>query len=144
MPKRSRSMFAWVPLPLPGAPYSSRFIELFDEAAVLAHDQLRLQLFHSVQGYADDDQDCGAPQIHLLMRNTGNLGRGYRQDDGDEAQECGAGERDAIHDRRQVVRGWTSRADAWDEARVAFEVVGDVIHLERERGVERVVCDRHR
>src|SRR6266853_112044 len=97
MPNRSRSMFAWVPLPLPGAPYRRRFIELFDEAAVLAHDQLRLQLFHRVQG---------------------------------------DGERDAIHDRRQVVRGRTSRADTRDEARVAFEVVGDVIYFKRNRGVE--------
>src|SRR6266851_65374 len=155
MPKRSRSMFAWVPLPLPGAPYSSKFIELFDEAAVLAHDQLRLQLFHRVQGNADDDQDCGTPQIHLLMRNAGNLGRGYRQDDGDKAQECGAGERDSIHDRGQVVGSGTSRTDARDEARVAFEVVGDVVDLERDGGVEireperereiqRVVRDRHR
>src|SRR5260221_12061863 len=135
MPKRSRSMFAWVPLPLPGAPYRRRFIELLDEAAILAHDQLRLQLFHRVQGNADDDEDCGAPQIHLLMWNPGDLGRGYRQDDSDEAQEGGAGERDAIHDGRQVVRGGTSRTDARDEARIAFEVVGDVVHLESDRRV---------
>src|SRR6266404_8718140 len=96
MPKRSRSMFACVPLPLPGAPYRRRFIELPDEAAVLAHDELRLQLFHRVQGDADDDEDRGTSQIHLLMRDAGDLGRRDGQDDGDEAKERGAGERDAI------------------------------------------------
>ncbi len=74
MPNFSRSMFACVPLPLPGAPYSRRFtlgpsgpsghlpmngedLRSLDEPTVLAHHQLRLQLFHRVQGHADDDED---------------------------------------------------------------------------------------
>src|SRR5258708_16929492 len=121
MPKRSRSMFACVPLPLPGAPYRSRFIELFDETAVLPHDELRLQLFHRVQGNADDDEDCGASQVHLLMWNARDLGRGYRQDDRDEAQERGAGGREAIYERGQVVRGGTSRTEDRGEARIRVE-----------------------
>src|SRR6202011_387779 len=88
MPNRVRSMFAWVPFPLTGAPYSNRLIERphpehasgflpphvvgrrpFSsyEAAVLAHDELRLQLFHRVESHADHDQDGRAPEVHLLM-----------------------------------------------------------------------------
>src|SRR6202011_2770316 len=106
MPNRVRSMFAWVPFPLPGAPYSNRFIERphpetasgfrpphtvgreiysSDEAAVLAHDQLRLQLLHGVESHADHDQDGRAPEVHLLMGDARDLGRRDGQDHGDEA-----------------------------------------------------------
>src|SRR6266852_2577060 len=160
MPKRDRNMFAWVPLPLPGAPYSNRFIvhphparcgfrpphiggrRLFspDEAAVLAHDQLRLQLLHRVQRHTHHDQDRRASEVHLLVRNARDLGGGDGQDHGYEAE---------------VVRGRSPRTDAGDEARVPLEVVrhlGDlecdrcieVREGERECEVERVVSDRHR
>src|SRR5260370_10781359 len=163
MPKRSRSMFAWVPLPLPGAPYRRRFITClspsphplpdgeraadrlsFNEAAVLAHDQLRLQLFHRVQGNAHNDEDCGTRQIHLLMRAAGDLRRGYGEAHRDEGQEWGSRERDPIHDRGQEVPGGTSRTYARDEARGAFEVGGDVMYLERDRGVEIREPERER
>src|SRR5216683_7490261 len=155
MPNRLRSMFAWVPLPLPGAPYRSRFTALSDEAAVLAHDELRLQLFHGVEGHTDDDEDGRTAEVHLLVRDARDLRGGDGKDHGDEAQEGGARKRDPVHDRGQVVRGGTARPDARDEARVAFEIVGDIVHLERDRGVEvresereseveRVVRDRHR
>src|SRR5438874_10451300 len=39
---------------------------LLDEPLVLTHDQLRLDLFHGVQGHADDDQDRRSPQVHVL------------------------------------------------------------------------------
>src|SRR2546426_5146531 len=89
IPKRERSMFACVPLPLPGAPYRSKFTvgpphpaglaarvgppsprvgwSSTDKAAVLAHDELRLQLFHGVQSDADVDQDRRSLQAHLLV-----------------------------------------------------------------------------
>src|SRR6266852_4737804 len=152
MPKRDRNMFAWVPLPLPGAPYSNRFIvhphparcgfrpphiggrRLFspDEAAVLAHDQLR-----------------------LLVRNARDLGGGDGQDHGYEAEEARACERDPVHHRREVVRGRSPRTDAGDEARVPLEVVRHLGDLECDRCIEvregerecevaRVVSDRHR
>src|SRR6202022_2797490 len=100
MPKRVRSMFACVPLPLPGAPYSSRFIpvplgerarergacrpSLSYKAAVLAHHELRLQLLHGVQGDADDDQDRRPAEVHLLVGDARDLGRGDGRDHGDE------------------------------------------------------------
>src|SRR5205807_9400682 len=76
MPKWSRSMLAWVPLPLPGAPYRSKFTPLsltlspagrgktasFDEASVLAHHELRLQLLHRVERDADHEEDRGAAE----------------------------------------------------------------------------------
>src|SRR6266480_3778646 len=88
----------------------------FDEAAVLAHHQLRLQLFHRVESHANDDQDRRAAQVHLLLIDAGDLRRRYRQDDRDEAKEDRAHERDTVHHRLQIVRGRTSRADSRDEA----------------------------
>src|SRR5213078_4110670 len=154
MPKCERSMLACVPFPLPGAPYRRRFMlkplslgpladgerrqeeTSFDEAAVLAHHQLRLQLFHRVESHANDDQDRRAAQVHLLLIDAGDLRRRYRQDDRDEAKEDRAHERDTVHHRLQIVRGRTSRADTRDEARVAFQVLGHVVHVERDRRVE--------
>src|SRR5260370_37901527 len=101
MPKRDRIMFAWVPLPLPGAPYKSKFTPLSltlapqgrgdaaspDEAAVLAHDQLRLELLHGVQRHTDHDQDRRASEVHLLVRDARDLRGGNGQDHGDEARK---------------------------------------------------------
>src|SRR5439155_24702874 len=88
----------------------------FDEAAVLAHDQLRLELLHRVEGDADDDQEGCASEIHLLLVYARDLRRRDGQDDRDEAQEYRADERDAVPHRLQIVRGGTSRADSRDEA----------------------------
>src|SRR3977135_4747312 len=117
MPKWSRSMLACVPFPLPGAPYRTRFIvgRSSEEASVLAHHQLGLQLFHRVEGDAHDDEYGGASEIHLLMRDARDLRGGDGQDDGDEPQERGAGECHTVHDRSEIVRGRTSRADSRDE-----------------------------
>src|SRR2546428_1799514 len=156
MPKCERSMLAWVPLPLPGAPYKSRFTQplrpfgppphtvgrsclqgtSLDETAVLTHHQLRLQLLHRVEGDAHEDQDRSASEIHLLLIDARDLRRRDGQDDRDEPEEDRAHESDPVHHRLQVVRGGTSRADARDEARIAFEVVRDLMHVERDRGVE--------
>src|SRR6202158_2770297 len=125
-----------------------------DEAAVLTHDQLRLQLLHGVQRHTHHDQDRRASEGHLLVRNARDLGGGDGQDRGYEAEEARACERDSIHHRRQVVRGRTPWTDAGDEARVPLEVLGHLRDLEcdrrievregeREREVQRVVGDRH-
>src|SRR5690348_7574412 len=127
MPKWARSTFACVPLPEPGAPYRRRFNRTappaaspppphcvgrttspssLDEASVLAHDQLRLQLLHGVERDAHDDQDRGAAEVHLLVRDARDLRRADRQDHRDEAEEDRADERDAIHHGLQVIRGW--------------------------------------
>src|SRR2546430_6382745 len=150
MPKCERSMLAWVPLPLPGAPYRSRFTQplrpfgppphtvgrsclqrtSLDKTAVLTHHQLRLQLLHRVEGDTHDDQDRSASEIHLLLVDARDLRRRDGQDDRDEPEEDRTDERDAVHHRLQVVRGGTSGADARDEGRIAFVVVRDLMHVE--------------
>src|SRR3954451_18387089 len=62
--KSWRRRLAWVPFPAPGGPSRMRFSSdtdprdyLFQEAFVVAHHQLRLELLHRVQGHADHDQD---------------------------------------------------------------------------------------
>src|SRR2546430_15315694 len=66
---------AWVPLPAPGGPNrirlscggtgvtvsSQRAAKLLQKSLVVAHHQLRLQLFHGVQRNPDHDQERGAP-----------------------------------------------------------------------------------
>src|ERR1700739_2726425 len=99
-----------------------------DEASVLAHDQLGLQLLHGVERDADDDQDRRTAEVHLLVRNARDLGRGDGQDHGDEAKEARADEGDAVHHRLQIVRGGPPWTYAGDEARVPLQVGGNVVN----------------
>src|SRR4029077_11715611 len=73
-----------------------------DETPILAHHQLRLQLPHRVEGDADHDQDRCAAEIHLLLGYARDLVGGDGQDHGNEAQEGGACEGDAIHHSGQI------------------------------------------
>jgi len=59
-----------------------------DEATIPAHHELRLQLLHGVQGDADHDEDRRPTQVHLLVRDAGDPGRGDGKDHGNEAQEA--------------------------------------------------------
>ena len=74
-PKSSRRRSACVPLPAPGGPSRIRFSSrhgastaepcataLLQEALVVAHHQLRLELLHRVERDADDDQQRGAAE----------------------------------------------------------------------------------
>src|SRR2546427_2184889 len=100
-----------VPFPAPGAPKMIRFIRsgsdltsLLDEPLVLTHDQLRLDLFHRVQGHTDDDQDRRPPQVHVLGWYSGER-RGQKRDEhGHTTQEECPGERDAGHRAVKVLR----------------------------------------
>src|SRR5690348_12936728 len=134
--KYARSTLACVPLPEPGAPYSKRFTPYpsplpmngkgpssfsalsLDESPVLTHHKLGLELLHRVERDADHDQDGGASEVHLLLVDSRDPGRGDRQDHRDEAEEDRADEGDAVHHRLQVVGRRPSGANAWDEARV--------------------------
>src|SRR6202035_4310787 len=72
MPRRTATRDAWVPLPLPGGPNINAIIGLsLDEPLVLAHQELRLDLFHGVEGNADHDQDRRAAQIEAGRRDAG-------------------------------------------------------------------------
>src|SRR3954462_13258155 len=83
---------AWVPFPAPGGPTRMRFSSdtdaltgslrtgasrppvpgrsgiLLEEALVVAHHQLGLELLHRVEGHADDDQQRRAAELEGLRR----------------------------------------------------------------------------
>src|SRR5919112_2038576 len=73
-PKSSVRRAAWVPLPAPGGPSRIRFsslmkrASLLQEALVVAHHQLRLELLHGVQGHADHDQDRRTAEVEVRRR----------------------------------------------------------------------------
>ena len=73
-----------------------------DEAFVVAHHQLRLDLLHRLDDDADHDQEAGAAEARSADRSgtrtaTSDGGSGH------DAEEQGAGERDPGHDPGEVV-----------------------------------------
>src|SRR4029079_6058617 len=136
---------AWVPFPAPGAPSSTTTViaSLWaparlpgspDEAFVVAHQELRLDLLHRLHDDADDDQEA---------RPAEGDPRQGREDDAeqcgqgrDEAEEQRAGDRDPGDDPGEIVGRRSSRPDARDEAAVLAELLRGVVRLEREGGVE--------
>src|ERR687890_1978439 len=90
--KSSCRRSAWVPLPAPGGPSRMRLSSdiggrefggpalqlrsgaaraapyLLQEALVVAHHQLRLELLHRVQGHAHDDEQRGAAEEEVRAR----------------------------------------------------------------------------
>src|SRR3954470_11311493 len=127
MPKSSVSLAAWVPLPAPGGPSRMRLSSLtgradylFEEALVVAHHQLRLELLHRVQRDAHHDQDRGASEVEVGAR----LVEQDRREGRDRRQVQGAGEGQPGKDAVEELR----RRSAWphpgDEAAVLLEVVG--------------------
>src|SRR5690606_25277007 len=63
-PSRSATLSAWVPLPAPGGPMNSslntRLDRSSENALVVAHGELRLDLFHRFEGDADHDEQGDA------------------------------------------------------------------------------------
>ena len=103
-----------------------------EEALVVAHHQLRLELLHRVQRDADDDQDRGAAEVEVGARLVDEDRRQGR----DRGQVERARERQPREDAVQEL----GRRPAWphpgDEAAVLLEVVGLVHRVEGDRGVE--------
>src|SRR5207249_3710803 len=109
-----------------------------NEAAVITHDQLRLQLAHSVESNADHDEHSGARDREALDAGDGaNEERQY----GDNAQEQGPGNRDPDQYTGQVPMGRSAGADAGDEAVLALEIVGDALLLKDDQRVEERKAD---
>src|SRR6476620_11009581 len=150
-PRCSARMGAWVPLPAPGPPRRTttviagsngpdRTARSPDEPFVVTHHQLRLDLFHRLHDDRDDDEEARSAEAQRAEI------RKYQPDerrcDRDGGEEQGAGERDPAHDPGKVVLCRTTRADAGDEAAVLAELLGRLIGLERERGIE--VREAHR
>ena len=66
---RRRSRSACVPFPAPGGPSRTRLqLGSLEEALVVAHHQLRLELLHRVERHADHDQDRGAAEVEVRAR----------------------------------------------------------------------------
>src|SRR5262247_2061117 len=97
---------AWVPLPAPTGPSrttSSARESAPNEAPVVTHDELRLELAHGVERDADHDQ-------HRRALNGQGLEAGKslhdKRQDGHDAQEERPGDGDADEYRRQILVGW--------------------------------------
>src|SRR5689334_12078291 len=96
-PNSSDSQTAWVPLPAPGAPINTTYTVSFsfrsaDEPAVVAHQELGLELAHGVQHHAHDDQEARTGQGQRL--HVGEL-LGQERQHRDDAEEHGARPGDA-------------------------------------------------
>src|SRR3954452_9177921 len=139
MPKSSVSLAAWGPLPAPGGPSRMRLSSLtgradylFEEALVVPHHQLRLELLHRVQRDADDDEDRGAAEVEV-RRGLRDEDRRQSRDDGqiDRARERQSGE-DAIQELGRRPPG----SHPGDDPAVLLEVVGLVDRIEGDRRVE--------
>ena len=105
---------------------------LLQEAFVVAHHQLRLELLHRIEGDADDDQQRGSAEQE---RGTG-LGDENRRERRDRRQEQRAGERQPGEDAIEELGRWPAGPHPGDEPAVLLEVVGLVDGVERDRRVE--------
>src|SRR3954451_10459359 len=154
--KSSWRRSAWVPLPAPGGPSRMRLssdigegIEttrarrwprrgrgrapyLLQEALVVAHHQLRLELLHRVEGDAHDDEQRGAAEEEVRARLVDEDRRQGR----DRREVERAGERQAREDPVQELGGRPPRPHPRDEAAELLQVVRLVHRVERDRGVE--------
>src|SRR6478735_6297462 len=144
MPRRSARIGAWVPLPAPGAPSRTRTItrspSSSDEPFVVPHHQLGFDLLHGLDDDRHHDQQARAaepegPEVREAERDD-------RRRDRHDGQEQSAGEGDAGHDPGKVILRRAARPDAGDEPAVLAELLGRLVRLERERGVE--VGETHR
>src|SRR3954452_20245439 len=139
MPKSSVSRAAWVPLPAPGGPsrmrlssLTGRAAYLFEEALVVAHHQLRLELLHRVQRDADDDEDRGAAEEEVRRRLVDEDGRQRGHRGQVERPREGQPGQDAV----QELRRRAARAHPGYEAAVLAQVVRLVDRIEGDRRVE--------
>ena len=105
-----------------------------DEALVVAHQELGLDLLHRLDDDRHDDEQAVPPRL-----SAPRLGSSADDDvrrHGDQAQEEGAGERDPGDDPGQVVLGRPAGPDARDEPAVLAQLLGRLVGLEREGRVE--------
>ena len=116
----------------PCRPLSGRSA-LLEEALVVAHHQLRLELLHRVQRDADHDDDRGAAEVEVHAacgRRRSPAAPRPRRGRARPGRSGGRGSGRGT--RRSAARGCTPG----DEAAVLLEVVGLVDRVERDRRVE--------
>src|SRR5688572_20261707 len=87
---------------------------LLEEAFVVAHHQLGLELLHRVEGDAHNDQQRGAAEEEVRVR----LRDEERRQGGDRREVQGAGEGEAREDAVQELRGRAAGPHAGDEPAV--------------------------
>ena len=103
------------------------------EALVVPHHQLAVDLLHRLEGDADRDQDRRAGEREVLHVGEGEE---HRRQQGDEGDEERAGERDAAEDAGEVPLGLGSGPDAGDEAALLADVLRLLGGVERDGRVE--------
>ena len=103
------------------------------EAFVVAHHELAVDLLHRLEGDAHRDQDRHATEGELA--DVPQREDEQRQDR-DRGQEQRSGQRDAVQHLRQVLLGRRPRTDAGDEAALLADDVGLLGRVERDRRVE--------
>ena len=108
------------------------------EALVVAHHQLAVDLLDGLEGDAHGDEDRDAEEAELLAAGgvTEGLADGEGRDQGDGGDEERAGEGDPGEDLRQVALGLVAGADAGDEAALLADLVGLLVRVELDGRVE--------
>src|SRR5579875_1727288 len=134
-PWRVRKISAWVPFPAPGGPMKISRIEdpSLHEALVVPHQDVGLDLLHGLEGDPDDDEEGRPRQVE------GQLAREPRQEDGpdgDEAEEQRPHQRQPLQDPCEVLAGRPPGPDPRDEPAVLLDVVGHVVGVKADGGVE--------
>src|SRR5260221_6204579 len=133
-PSRSARMGAWVPLPAPGAPNrATTFMGLLDtsanEAFVVPHHQLRLDLLHRLHDNAHDDEDDRPAQAQATK--LGHVRTHHVRRHGDDPQEERPRDGDPEDHPGEVILRWPAWSDAGDEAAVLAQLVRRLVRLER-------------
>src|SRR5207302_789902 len=115
---------------------SRRRISALEEALVAAGHHLGLHLAEDVECDACHDQDGGAAQrAGGRLREVGVMDEEARRDRNRGEEQC-AGEGQPAQYAAKVAGGRGSRADAGDVAAVLAQVVGLVVGIELNPGVE--------
>src|SRR4051812_41483907 len=108
------------------------------EAVVVAHHQLAVDLLHRLEGDAHGDEDGDAEEAELLATAgvTERLADDEGGDEGDAGHEEGAGKGDPGQDLPEVALGLVAGADAGDEATLLADLIGLLVRVELDRRVE--------
>ena len=118
-------------------PSAALQLRLLDQVAILVGDQVALDLGHRVHRHVDDDQQAGAAEIEGDARPRDQK-FGHEADQGEIG---GADHGDPGQHIIEIFLGALARADAGDEAAIALEIVGRLLGIEDDRGVEEAEED---
>src|SRR2546423_10823309 len=137
MPRCSDSRDACVPLPAPWRP-TTRMITRSaawssEEALVVPHHELALDLLHRFEGDTHHDEDGGAPEGELPDPPQRDH---HRRDDGDQAEIQRPGQRDTGEDLVEVLGRGIAGPVPRDEPALLLDQVGLALGVELDGRVE--------